>query len=151
MLKASPYVASCLGILVLSMSACSHTEGGHHEEHHKVIVTSPLVKDVVTTQQYVCQIHSSRHIEICALENGYLEEIPIKEGQTVKKGDVLFRILPTLYQAKLAAEEAEARLALIKFDNTVRLFEKKVVAQPEVALADAELAKANAKVSAGQS
>ncbi len=54
--------------------------------------------------------------------------------------------MPTLYQAKLAAEEAEARLARIKFDNTVRLFEKKVVAQPEVALADAELAKANAKV-----
>jgi len=146
MSNVSPYFVSGLVCLLFSIPACSHTEGGHHEEHHKVVVTSPLVKDVVTTQQYVCQIHSSRHIEIRALENGYLEEIPIKEGQSVKKGDVLFRILPTLYQAKLAAEEAEARLAQIKFENTSRLYDKKVVALPEVALAEAELAKANAKV-----
>lgn len=146
MLHISPATACCFGLLLLSIPACNRNEGEHHEAHHKVVVTSPLVKDVVTTQQYVCQIHSSRHIEVRALESGYLEPIPIKEGQTVKKGEVLFRILPTLYQAKLAAEEAEAEYARIKFDNTSRLYEKKIVAQPEVALAQAELAKANAKV-----
>ena len=78
-------------------------------ESQKIVVTSPLAKDVTITQQYVCQIHSQRHINVCALENGYLEEIPVKEGQAVKKGDVMFKIVPVLYQAKLDAELAEAR------------------------------------------
>ena len=57
-----------------------------HQEQHKIVVTSPMAKDVIITQQYVCQIHSQRHIDVCALENGYLEAIPVKEGQAVKEG-----------------------------------------------------------------
>ena len=77
----------------------------------KIVVTSPKAMDVTITQRYVCQIHSQRHIDVCALESGYLEEISVKEGQAVKKGDVMFKILPVLYKAKLDAEMAEARLA----------------------------------------
>ena len=86
----------------------STEEEAHHEEH-QIVVTSPMAKDVIITQQYVCQIHSQRHIEVCALEDGYLEAIPVKEGQAVKKGDVMFKILPVLYKARLDAEVAEAR------------------------------------------
>ena len=85
-------------------------------EDQKIVVTSPKAKDVIITQQYVCQIHSRRHIEVRALEDGYLEEIPVKEGQAVKKGDVMFKIVPTLYKAKLDAEMAEARLAQLEFE-----------------------------------
>lgn len=109
------------------------------------MVTSPQAKDVIVTQQYVCQIHSQRHINIRALENGYLEEIPVKEGQAVKKGDVMFKVVPTLYQAKLDAELAEAQLAQLEFNNTKKLFEDKVVSIQEVALQQARLDKAKAK------
>ncbi len=121
-------------------------EEQHHGEAHKILVTSPVAKQVTITQQYVCQIHSHRHIEVCALENGYLEEIPVREGQEVKRGETMFTILPTLYKAKLAAETAEMQLAQIEFDNTQKLFQQNVVAQPEVALAQAKLAKAQAKM-----
>ena len=86
-------------------------EEEHHEEHRKIVVTSPKAMDVTITQPYVCQIRSQRHIEVRALESGYLEEISVKEGQAVKKGDVMFKILPVLYKAKLDAETAEAQLA----------------------------------------
>lgn len=123
-----------------------HAEEQHHAEH-KILVTSPVAKDVVSTQPYVCQIHSRRHIDVCALEGGYLEEIMVKEGQLVKQGETMFSILPTLYQAKLAAEKAEVQLAQIEYTNTEKLFQQKVVAQPEVALAQAKLAKAQAQMS----
>ena len=67
-----------------------HAEG--HEAEHKILVTSPIEKDVISTQQYVCQIHSRRHIEIRALEGGYLEEIHVKEGQTVAQGQKIAEI-----------------------------------------------------------
>ena len=101
-----------------------HKEEQPHQEHQKIVVTSPKAKDVVITQQYVCQIHSQRHINVCALEDGYLEEIPVKEGQAVKKGDVMFKIIPILYKAKLDAELAEAKLAELELNNTERLFKQ---------------------------
>ena len=122
-----------------------HEEEEAHHEQHKIVVTSPKAKDVIITQQYVCQIHSQRHIKVRALENGYLEEIPVKEGQAVKKGDVMFKIVPILYKAKLDAEMAEAKLAQLEFNNTKKLSEQKVVSQNEVALFEAKLAKAQAK------
>ncbi len=75
----------------------------------KIVVSSPKATDVIITQRYVCQIHAHRHINVRALENGYLEEISVKEGQAVKKGDSMFKILPTLYPTKLDAETAEAK------------------------------------------
>ena len=124
----------------------NHREEAHHEATHKIIVTSPVSRQVTVTQQYVCQIHSHRHIEVSALQGGYLEEIPVKEGQQVRQGDTMFTILPTLYTARLAAEAAEVSLAQIEFNNTEKLFKQNVVAQPEVALAQAKLSKAQAKL-----
>jgi len=117
------------------------------QELQKLVVTSPKAKSVIITQQYVCQIRSQRYIEIRALENGYLEAIPVKEGQAVKTGEVMFKVRPILYQAKLDAEVAEAQLAQLEFNNTKKLFEdkNKVVSQNEVALFQAKLAKAEAK------
>ena len=142
--RAIPAVMSAL--FCLSLSACNtHKEEHSHAESHKLVATRPKSKDVIITQQYVCQIHSQRHINIRALQNGYLEAIQIKEGQAVKKGDLLFKVLPTLYEARFDAESAEADLAKLEFNNTKKLFDDKVVSGNEVALFQAKLAKAEAK------
>jgi membrane fusion protein (multidrug efflux system) len=127
----------------------SEHAGGHHAKH-KIFVTSPVVQDVTLTQQYVARVHSRRHIEICALEGGYLKDISINEGQTVKKGDPLFQILPTLYAARLDADIAEAQLSQVEYDNTKRLLDKNIVSPQELKIAEAKLAKANAKVKLAQ-
>lgn len=122
-----------------------HSEGGHHPQH-TIVVTSPVVKDVVSTEQYVCQIHSRRHIEVRALEGGYLQEIPVREGQTVKQGDLMFKILPVLYKARFDSDVAEVQLSQVEYDNTKRLVDQKIVSVQELKLAAARLAKAQAKV-----
>ena len=132
------------------MFGCEKPKEHAHHEHHTILVTNPIAKDVVTTQQYVCQIHSYRHIEVRALESGYLEAIQVKEGQMVKQGESLFKVVTTLYEARLDAEIAEAQLAEIELANTQKLYQQNVVAQPEVALAQAKLAKARAKVKLSQ-
>ncbi len=137
-------------VLIVIISGCAKRPEEHHAEHHLVKVTSAIAKDMQITEQYVSQIHSCRHIELRALESGYLEEIKIKEGQFVKKGDILFRVLATLYQARLESDIAEAQLVEIEYKNTKKLFEQKVVSEQEVALAQAKLAKANAKVKLAQ-
>jgi membrane fusion protein (multidrug efflux system) len=123
----------------------------HHEAHRKIVVTGPKAMDVIITQQYVCQIHSCRHIKVCALDNGYLQEIVVQEGQAVKKDDVMFKILPVLYKAKLDAKLAEARLAELEYKNTKQLFEKKsVVSLNEVLLFEAKMQRAKADAAQAQ-
>jgi len=145
-MKISQILAIILALISLSLPACHTREDQPDLEHHKIVVTSPKAKDVIITEQYVCQIHAQRDIKVCALENGYLEEIRVNEGQAVKKGDVMFTIVPTLYQARLDAELAEANLAELELNNTKRLAKTNVVSENEVALYQAKLAKAKAKV-----
>jgi membrane fusion protein (multidrug efflux system) len=117
----------------------------HQVESQKLVVTMPAAEDVIVTQTYVSQIHSRRHIEVRALDSGYLQQVYVQEGQKVKQGHVMFKIVPVLYQAKLDTEAAEAELAQIKYNNTKALSNKAVVSEQEVALAKAELARAKAR------
>jgi membrane fusion protein, multidrug efflux system len=120
----------------------------HEEQHHeeqKIVVTTPMVEDVTITESFVCQIRSQRHIEVRALEGGYLNSIFINEGQSVKKGEVMFEILPILYKAKLDAENAKANVAQQKYKYTQKLAEQKVVSENEVSLLKAEMEEAQAK------
>jgi membrane fusion protein (multidrug efflux system) len=116
-----------------------------HHEQRKIVVTSPMVDDVTITQSYVCQIRGQRHIDVRALDSGLLDDILVKEGQAVKKGDVMFGLRPILYKTRYDAENAEALFALRKLNNTRNLFEKHVVSENEVRLAEAEYQKAEAK------
>jgi membrane fusion protein (multidrug efflux system) len=132
-------------LLLLTVPACNtHREELHHEAH-KITATMPQKRPIVLSRQYVCQIHSQRHIQVRALEEGYLEAIPVREGQTVKQGDLLFKVMPILYQKKADAEVAEANLVRLEYGYTKQLFEKRVVSENEVNLAAAKLAKAEAK------
>ena len=144
-MNVSPIPAVILALLSLSLPACNMHREEHHHESHKIVATSPQSKPVTLTQQYVCQIHSQRHIKVRALEMGYLEAIPVREGAHVKEGDLMFMVKPILYKAKLDAENAEAKLATLEYNYTKKLYEDKVVSQNEVLLLEAKMAKAKAK------
>ncbi|MCB0409554.1 MAG: efflux RND transporter periplasmic adaptor subunit [Flavobacteriales bacterium] len=133
----------------ISFFSCQ-SEKGHKEEDVKYLVTSPLKKDTVITKDYVCQIKSIQHIELRALEKGYLENIYVDEGQFVKKGQPMFQIMPMLYQAEMKRAEAEANFAEIEYLNTKSLADSNIVSKNELALAKAKLDKANAELSLAQ-
>src|SRR5262245_58744493 len=129
MMRASTLPAVLLPLICLVLPACNaHKEEEHHAAH-TITATSPQSKSVTITQQYVCQIHSKRHIMVRALETGYLEAIPIREGQQVKQGELLFRVIPVLYQKKADAETAEANLVRLEYNYTKSLRDKNVVSE----------------------
>lgn len=141
----------CAGLLAsIIPSSCHHHEEEHKEEETILKVTRPIKKDTRVVHDYVCQIHSNRNIEVRALERGYLEQIHVKEGQLLKEGEPMFKILPLVYQAELRRAEAKARVAEVKYLNTKRLTEKGVVSAQELAIAQAELQEAQADVNLAQ-
>ncbi len=118
----------------------------HHALSREFMVTNPWRKDIEITKQYVAQIRSVQHIEVRSFEKGYLQNIYVKEGQLVKKGEKMFQIMPLLMQAKLATAKAEYEVARIEYSNTLILQQKNVVSINELALAKARLDKEKAKV-----
>jgi len=127
--------------------------GSKHDEKEaetRFLVTSPLKKDTLVTRQYVCQIRAIQHIEVRALEKGYLQQIFVDEGKYVKKGQRMFQIMPLLYNAELQKAQAEANFAEIEFLNTKALADSNVVSKNELALAKAKFDEAKAMLSLAQ-
>jgi membrane fusion protein (multidrug efflux system) len=135
-------------VLVLHTSCESKKE--HKEEEIKFLVTSPIKMDTFFIRDYVCQIRAIQHIELRALERGYLQDIYVDEGQLVKKGQTMFQIMPNLYQAELQKAQAEANFVQIEYQNTKDLADGNIVSKTELALAKAKLDKANAEVALAQ-
>lgn len=133
------------GAIVCTTSCTSKKE--EKKEETKFLVTNPVKKDTSIVKEYVSQIHSIQHIELRAQERGYLQKIYIDEGQFVKKGQLLFQIMPKLYEAEMQRAQAEADFAEIEYKNTKRLSDSKVVALNELAMAKAKLDKAKAELS----
>jgi len=129
----------------LYFTSCT-TKKEQKEEAGKYTVTSPLKIDTSFTKEYVSQIRSVRNIEVRAQEKGYLQNIYVDEGQSVKAGQLLFRIMPTMYQAEFLKAQAEAKATEIELQNTKTLFDKKVVSKNELALAQAKVEQAKAEV-----
>lgn len=133
-------------IIVLGHAACNKHHEGPHEVETKFLVTSPLKKDTLITNQYVSQIHAIQHIELRALEEGYLQDIFVDEGQLVQKGQRMFQIMTTVYEAEVQKARAEAEFAQIEFQNTKMLADSDIVSVNELALAKAQMDKAKAEL-----
>jgi membrane fusion protein (multidrug efflux system) len=133
-------------IALLSLTSCN-SKKEEKEEAVKFAVTNPVVIDTSFTKQYVSQIRSVRNIEIRAQEKGFLQNIYVDEGQYVNAGQLLFRIMPKIYEAELLKAQAEAQSASIELQNAKMLADKNVVSKSEQAMAQAKLEQARAEVS----
>ena len=137
-------------IVLLFSTSCHHEEEEAKETETTFIVTSPLKKDTLISKNYVCQIRSIQHIELRALERGYLQKIFVDEGQFVKEGQTLFQITPLLYQAEQQRSQAEVNFVEIEYQNTKALADSNIVSKNELALAKAKLDKAKAELALAQ-
>ena len=82
----------------------------------KVTVAKPVVREIVEQDQYTGRFDAIDYVEVRARVTGYLEKINFMDGQTVKKGDLLFVIDRRPYKAAL--EQAQAVLASAKARQT---------------------------------
>lgn len=128
----------------ISLTSCQHDEHKKYEESI-FLITSPIVQDTIIYHEYVSQIRSIQHIELQVLEKGYLENIYVDEGQMVNKGQLLFQIMPLVYQAEANKAKAEMNFAEIEYQNTKALADSNIVSKNELALAKATLDKVKAE------
>ncbi len=137
-------IFTCL-LGMIYQTSCT-TKAAEKVEENKYLITSPVRVDTSFTKEYVSQIRSVRNIEIRAQEKGFLQNIYVDEGQFVKAGQLLFKIMPKLYEAELLKAEAEAKAAEIELQNAKTLADKNIVSKNEQAMAQAKLDQARAQI-----
>lgn len=141
-------IISLAASLFILSSCASKTE--EKEEESEFLVTSPKQMDTVIYNEYVGQIHSASHIELRSHEKGYLEKIFVDEGQYVQKGQLMFKIMPVIYEAEVEKAKAELNFAEIEYSNTKSLADNNIVSSNELALAKAKLNKVKAELMLAQ-
>ena len=130
---------------LVCLTSCT-TKKEEKEEAEKFTVTNPVRIDTSFTKEYVSQIKSVRNIELRAQEKGFLQNIYVDEGQFVKKGQLLFKIMPNMYQAELLKAQAEQKSVEIELQNSKVLADKNIVSKNELSVAQAKLQSAKAEV-----
>ncbi len=136
-------------LLAFTLAACGEKKT-EKEEEVQFLVSSPLKIDTSITREYVCQIRSIQHVELRALEKGYLEQVFVDEGQAVTKGQHMFQIMPVIYNAEYQKAQAETNFAEIEYQNTKQLADQNVVSANELAMVKAKLDKAKAEQALAQ-
>jgi RND family efflux transporter MFP subunit len=142
---------------ILIMASCSSIKEETNKEQEFKVVT-PLVKDTVYTREYVAEIKAFQNVEIRARVSGFIETTLADEGETVRKGQVLFtfnnkQFQHDLQKAKAAVKSALAELnsAEIELQGSKKLLDRNIISKPEYDLAIVKVESLNAKLEEAQS
>ena len=134
---------SLLIAIVITVASCAEKKQGP-PPIPDVPVVKVIQKDVPIYRQFVGQVYGHADIPIRARVAGFLEGIHFEEGLKVKKGQLLYRIDPSEFQAQVARQEsqlAEAKTALAKsksdLDRIKPLAEINAVSQSDLDAAQA--------------
>ncbi|MEQ8934811.1 MAG: efflux RND transporter periplasmic adaptor subunit [Amphiplicatus sp.] len=103
-----------------------------------VTVAHPTVKSLTEWDEFTGRFQAVDDVEVRARVSGYLEDVAFEDGQSVKKGDLLFKIDPRPFEAELAAAEADLASANAELQNARaenergrRLLERSALSQEE--------------------
>jgi RND family efflux transporter MFP subunit len=91
---------------VVLATGCDRGTPAKQDKTVEVVVTTPITDEVIDYQDFTGRLDAFRTVEIRARVTGYVDEAPFKEGDLVKKGDLLFLIDSRTYNADLALAKA---------------------------------------------
>lgn len=142
--------------LALLLTGCADDPGSSPSAGARPVeIIEVSAADRPVTFDYAGRTASSQRIEIRPRVTGYLDAIDYQEGSFVAEGDVLFRIDPKPFEARLRGARAELSQQQARLDNAEALLarveplvEARAVAQKEADDARAMVAQSAAAVEA---
>jgi len=170
----SAIIYSLIISIVSLFFSCNNKQNGSTDAASAASLntTYPVFKVISQTAtlqtEYPATLQGQQNIEIRPRIDGYIEQIYIDEGATVKKGQLLFRISAPQYQqdvnnaaAAISSAEADVSTAELQVKKTQPLVEKGIISKYELesaeytlqarqaALAQAKADLANARTNLG--
>lgn len=109
------------------------------------LASSAPTTELSSTQQARGVLRAIAQATLSSDLAGRIIELPFREGQSFKQGDLLARFDCSVYQAQLNASQASARAAQAELNQNQQLAQMKSVGKYAVSLSAAKLAQAQAE------
>ena len=135
-----------VGAVILAFVGYSWYKSAAKKDEGKEVDTT-VVKAITLTQTVSAtgKVQPEIEVKISSEVSGEVIELPVKEGQAIKKGQLLVRVNPDLYEsgvsrsaaslstskAGLSQADAQLKEAKANYDRNQKLFEKGVISKSE--------------------
>lgn len=143
-------IFSIIGVVLIGLAALVFL-GSKRETIVTVQTEKTVRRNITQIVSATGKIQPETQVKINAEVSGEIIELPVQEGQTVKKGQLLVKIKPDAYKAQLEQSEASLKMSeasLTKADADFKrvqgLFAKQLASDADMDAARATLASAKA-------
>jgi RND family efflux transporter MFP subunit len=110
MRKSTAFTALGL-MLAIALAGCGKAQSQGAQPDPMVSVAKPLQQTVVDWSDFTGRFEAPQQVEVRARTGGFLQAVHFRDGQYVRKGQLLFTLDPRQAQANLAAAQAQAAQA----------------------------------------
>jgi len=147
MSKKSTYILIGAAVVLIVLFVVLAKTGviGNKDKGKEVEIAKVDQMDIIETVSATGKIQPEIEVKISSEVSGEIISLPVKEGQVVKKGDLLVKINPDLYtsgynrtlaglsgtKAGLSQADASFKEAKANFDRNKTLFEKGIISRSE--------------------
>ncbi|MBA9072902.1 HlyD family secretion protein [Flavobacterium gossypii] len=140
------YILGGAILLIIILLVLSKTGAiGNKEKGKEVEISKVEAMTIIETVSATGKIQPEIEVKISSEVSGEIIELPVKEGQVVKKGDLLVRINPDLYtsglnrsvaslsgtKAGLSQADAQFKEAKANYERNKTLFEKGIISKSD--------------------
>jgi membrane fusion protein (multidrug efflux system) len=150
-------VSAFAGGMIVGVGGCKKDAEAPVLPPPSVVATNFPLRDVTIYLKYPGQVRAKEIVEIQARVRGYLESVDFTDGAMVKKGQKLFTIEKTLYEANVAKAEAnvakaeaEVKVTKTSLDRMRDAYKTKAVSEIDVLVAEGNYDAARAGLMAGK-
>jgi HlyD family secretion protein len=147
-------IAIVVVLLIAVVVVLNYTGGGDRKSVDAEIVE---VDSVVSWVRVEGLLRAENQVEIGTEVMGRVTEIAVREGDKVEKGDLLCRIDPSTYRAKLSQARAQLRIsesrlrkAELDMERYTKLLEENLISQDEFEQIETDCEIVKAQVETGQ-
>ncbi|CAM3796538.1 efflux RND transporter periplasmic adaptor subunit [Flavobacterium cucumis] len=138
-------LGSAIGLILLLVGLKKGGVIGNNDDSKIVELSKVAQTRIIETVSATGKIQPEIEVKISSEVSGEVIALPVKEGQQVKKGDLLVRINPDLYEsgvnrsvasmstskAGLSQADAQVKEAKANYDRNQKLFEKGIISKSE--------------------
>jgi RND family efflux transporter MFP subunit len=156
-------IPGAIGVLALAAcglmatSGCDKAVAKSAPPPPAVTVAAPVVREVLDYDEYTGRFKAMEEVEVRARVKGYLQSVGFKDGDEVKKDQVLFQIDPRPFDAQVKIAEgmvAQLKAREVKADADVKRYQdlvpKGAATQQDLDKAIGELGEAKAGIGSAE-
>src|ERR1700691_434152 len=152
------FFCACAVTLAISVVGCNSAAGKKQPSRAPVEVAAVVSKPIRLSDEFNGRVAPINSVDVRARVTGYVDNVAYREGDSVKRGDLLFVIDPRPYRdaldsakATLEREQAAAAFADIQAKRAQALDASQAISQEEYQNRDSDLSQSTARVHEAES